>query len=113
MARWESALQAGTILKPSTLAQMAVPIRLRNDSLVQEQDGTQHGLGWDLPPYPGHRVMAHGGDHVSGFTSNFYRFIDHKVGIIILTNLMPLDIGAITKGVAGFYIPALRSSDAH
>jgi hypothetical protein len=52
--------------------------------------------------------MAHGGDHVSGFTANFSRFVDDKVGIIILTNLKTLEIGGITKGVAGFYIPALK-----
>jgi D-alanyl-D-alanine carboxypeptidase len=107
MARWESALEAGTILKLSTLAQMQVPIRLRNDSVVTEGDGTRHGLGWDLPTYQGHRIMAHGGDHVSGFTANFYRFIDDKVGIIVLTNLMPMDIGVMTHRIAGFYIPAL------
>jgi len=108
MARWEIALEAGTILKPATLAQMAVPIKLRGDSVVQERDGTRYGLGWDLPAYQGHRVMSHGGDHVSGFTANFSRFIDDKVGIIVLSNLMPMDIGAITKKVAGFYIPALQ-----
>jgi CubicO group peptidase (beta-lactamase class C family) len=108
MARWESALQAGTILKPSTLAAMEAPIKLRNDSTVQERDGTRYGLGWDLPTYQGRRVMAHGGDHVSGFTANFSRFIDDKVGVVILTNLMPLDIGTITRKVAGFYIPPLR-----
>ena len=108
MARWETALQAGTILKPSALAEMEVPIKLHNDSTVQERDGTRYGLGWDLPTYQGHRVMAHGGDHVSGFTANFSRFVDDKVGIVVLTNLMPLDIGTITRKVAGFYIPALR-----
>jgi D-alanyl-D-alanine carboxypeptidase len=108
MARWESALEAGTILKPSTLAEMVVPTKLRSDSVVQERDGTRYGLGWDLPTYQGHRVMAHGGDHVSGFTANFSRFIDDKLGIIVLANLMPMDVVAITKGVAAFYIPGLR-----
>ena len=107
MAKWEITLERGTILKPSTLAQMAVPIKLKNDSIVQGNDGTRYGLGWDLPTWEGHRVMAHGGDHVTGFTAIFTRFIDDKVAVIILTNLMPLDIGSIAKRVAGFYIPAL------
>ena len=51
--------------------------------------------------------MAHGGDHVSGFTANFARFTDDKLGIIVLTNLMPLDIRTITRTIAGFYVPAL------
>jgi CubicO group peptidase (beta-lactamase class C family) len=104
MARWESALQAGTILKPSTLAQMEVPIKLNNGSIVQGNDGTRYGLGWDLQTYQGHRIMGHGGDHVTGFTSNFSRFTDDKLAVIVLTNLMPLDIGGITRRVAGFYV---------
>jgi CubicO group peptidase (beta-lactamase class C family) len=107
MAKWEIALETGTILKPSTLAQMEVPIKLKNDSIVQMDDGTRFGLGWDLPVYHGHRVVAHGGDHITGFTANFSRFIDDKLAVIILTNLMPLDIGGITRSVAGFYVPAL------
>jgi CubicO group peptidase (beta-lactamase class C family) len=107
MARWEIALEKGTILKPSTLALMAVPIKLKNDSIVQANDGTRYGLGWDLPTFNGHRAMAHGGDHVTGFTANFARFTDDKLAVIVLTNLMPLDIGDITRRIAGFYVPAL------
>jgi D-alanyl-D-alanine carboxypeptidase len=106
MARWEIALEAGTILKPSTLAQMELPVKLNNGSIVQGDDGTRYGLGWDLQTYQGHRIVGHGGDHVTGFTANFSRFIDDKLAVIVLTNLMPLDIGAITRSVAGFYVPA-------
>ena len=106
MARWEIALQTGRILKPSSLTQMAVPIKLKNDSTVQDA-GRRFGLGWDLQTYQGHRIMGHGGDHVTGFTANFARFTDDKLAVIVLTNLMPLDIGAITTRVAGFYVPAL------
>jgi hypothetical protein len=52
-------------------------------------------------------MMGHGGDHVTGFTANFARFTDDKLAVIVLTNLMPLDIGGITRRVAGFYVPAL------
>jgi expansin (peptidoglycan-binding protein) len=33
--------------------------------------------------------------------------IADKLAVIRLTNLMPLDIGGITRSVAGFYVPAL------
>ena len=107
MAKWAIALDAGTVLKPTTLAQMQVPIKLKNDSIVQMNDGTRFGSGWVLPTYNGHRVVAHGGDHITGFTANFSRFIDDKLAVIILTNVMPVDIGTITRRVAGFYIPAV------
>jgi D-alanyl-D-alanine carboxypeptidase len=107
MARWEIALEAGTILKPSTLAQMEVPVKLNNGSIVQVNDGTRYGLGWALQTYQGHHIVGHGGDHVTGFTANFSRFTDDKLAVIVLTNLMPLDIGGIKRRVAGFYVPAL------
>jgi CubicO group peptidase (beta-lactamase class C family) len=107
MARWETGLEAGTIVKTSTLAQMEVPIKLKNDSIVQMNEGTRFGLGWHLQTYQGHRVAGHGGDHLTGFTANFSRFTDDKLAVIVLTNLMPLDIGGITRRVAGFYVPAL------
>src|SRR5688572_23184410 len=107
MARWEIALQAGTILKPSTLAQMEAPIKLTNGSIVQGNDGTRYGLGWELQTHQGHRIVGHGGDHVTGFTTNFSRVTDDRLAVIVLTNLMPLDIGGITRRVAGFYVPAL------
>ena len=106
MAKWEIALENGTILKPAALAQMAVPVELKNDSIAQDPDGTRHGLGWDLPTYQGHRIIAHGGDHVTGFTANFFHFLDDKLGIILLTNGMPVNIGDITRTIAGFYISA-------
>jgi D-alanyl-D-alanine carboxypeptidase len=112
MARWESALEAGTILKPSTLAQMAVPTELNNGSIVQGDDGTRYGLGWEMQTYQGHRIMGHGGDHVTGFTASFSRFPDDKLAVILLTNLMPLDIGGITRTVAGFYVQGLVPAKA-
>jgi hypothetical protein len=57
--------------------------------------------------YQAHRVAGHAGDHLAGFTANFSRFTDDKLAVIVLTNLMPLDIGGITRRVAGFYVPAL------
>ena len=106
MARWEIGLQAGSILKPSTLAQMEVPIKLNDGSVVQEKDGTRYGLGWELQTYQGHRIVRHGGDHVTGFTVNFSRFTDDKLAVIVLTNRMPLNIDDIAKRVAALYVPA-------
>jgi D-alanyl-D-alanine carboxypeptidase len=106
MAQWEIALQAGTIVRPATLARMEVPIRLKNDSVVTENDGRRYGLGWDLRTDQGHRIVGHGGDHVTGFTANFWRFPDDTLAVIVMTNVMPLDIGGITRGVAGLYVSA-------
>jgi CubicO group peptidase (beta-lactamase class C family) len=106
MARFEIGLEAGTIVKPVTLARMEVPIKLKNDSIAQMNDGTRFGLGWALQDFRGHRVAGHGGDHLTGFTAYFARFIDDKMAVIVLTNLTPFDIRGLTNGVAAFYLPA-------
>lgn len=56
--------------------------------------------------------MGHGGDHATGFTANFSRFTDDKLAVIVLSKLMPLYIGSITRRVAGFYVPALIPTKA-
>ena len=68
---------------------MEVPIKLNNDTIAEEKDGTRQGLGWVLQTYQGHRIVWHSGDHVTGFTANFSRFTNDKLAVIVLTNLMP------------------------
>ena len=53
-------------------------------------------------------MMAHGGDHVTGFTANCSRFMDDKLGIVVLANVMPVEgLEGIVRTIAGFYVPEL------
>jgi hypothetical protein len=53
-------------------------------------------------------MMAHGGDHVTGFTANCSRFMDDKLGIVVLANVMPVEgLEGIVRAIAGFYVPEL------
>ena len=53
----------------------------------------------------GHNLVRHGGQ-VRGFRSEFARFVDHRLTIIVLMNMDDVDWQTIVRGVARSYIPA-------
>lgn len=100
LAKWEAALESGTLLKPTTLEQMWTPVKLNN--------GKTHpyGFGWELDPLRNHKQINHGGS-LPGFRAQLARFVDDKVTVIVLTNGDNANAGGITQGIANFYIPGL------
>lgn len=75
--KWNRALDAGKLLKPSSLAAMWASTKL--------PDGTDagYGMGWAVRKLPKHRTVGHSGGNSSGYT----KFLDDGVTIIVLTNL--------------------------
>ena len=100
LAKWDAALDAGTLLKKPTLDQAWTPVKLNN--------GNTHpyGFGWELAPVAGHKQINHGGS-LPGFRSQLTRFIDDKLTVVVLTNGDNANAAAIAIGVANFYIPGL------
>jgi D-alanyl-D-alanine carboxypeptidase len=77
LVKWESALASGKVVNESSLAAMWTPAKLN--------DGTSYpyGFGWEFENAHGHRVITH-----SGMTGTEYtRFPDDKLTVIVLTNL--------------------------
>lgn len=106
LVKWDAALDAGAVVKPSSLAQMWTPVRLN--------DGTSHpyGFGWQVDERRGHRMISH-----TGITGTEYtRFPDDHLTVIVLTNLgrrvgaPSVNAWGLTEGVAGRYIPGLLVS---
>lgn len=100
LAKWDAALNAGTLLKQSTLDQMWTPVKLNN--------GTTHpyGFGWELQPIAGHKQVNHGGS-LPGFRAQLTRFVDDKLTVVVLTNGDNANASGIAIGVANFYLPGL------
>lgn len=103
LAKWEAALAAGRVVKPSSLEQMWTPVRLNSGASYT------YGFGWELGERRGHRMITH-----TGITGTEYtRFPDERLTVVVLTNL-GVRIGAtgvnswgLTKGVAGRFVPGL------
>ena len=100
LAKWDAALYTDRILSDATRRQMWTPVQLN--------DGTSHpyGFGWEIDSsMMGHNLVRHGGQ-VRGLLSEFARFVDHRLTIIVLMNMDDVDWQTIVRGVARFYIPA-------
>jgi D-alanyl-D-alanine carboxypeptidase len=103
LAKWDALLDSDAFLSDVTRRLMWSPVTLNS--------GTTHpyGLGWELDgPLLGRRVVRHGGT-VLGFRSEFVRFVDDRLTIILLMNLHDVDWQTIRRGVAAIHLPAAPS----
>lgn len=81
---------------------MWVPARLNNGT------SASYGLGWVLDEVKGHKRVHHGGS-LPGFRSEFARFTDDKLSVVVLTNSDNANPNSIALGVASIYISGLIS----
>jgi CubicO group peptidase (beta-lactamase class C family) len=100
LAKWEAALANHKILDQTALDQMWTPVKLNSGSTHT------YGFGWELDPVAGHKQIHHGGS-LPGFRSQFARFVDDKITVIVLTNGDNANAGLFALGVANFFIPDL------
>jgi CubicO group peptidase (beta-lactamase class C family) len=93
MLKWDAALNAQMILKPTSYEQLWRPILLN--------DGSTHpyGFGWYLRQVNGRREFCHGGAW-QGFQTYYTRYVDDGLSIVVLTNLAGCDPDRIAKRVA-------------
>ena len=99
LAKWDAVLYTDNILSVPTRRQMWTPVTLN--------DGTSYpyGFGWELGSVKGHKEVHHGGG-IPGFLSEFARFVDDRITIVVLINLDDADVKSIAREIATFYLPA-------
>jgi CubicO group peptidase (beta-lactamase class C family) len=109
LATWDVALAAGKVVTPSSLDAMWTPIKLNSGA------PRPYGFGWEVyRQQHGHRVISHAGSSGTEYT----RFPDDGLTVVVLTNLglrAELDRvnpWGLTFGVAGHFVPELKSSTA-
>ena len=100
LAKLEAALDAPGFLKPESRALMWTPFQLSSGA------NSVYGLGWALDDVQGHKRIRHGGS-LNGFKSEFARFANDRLTVIVLTNLNEAVPNEIAVGVAALYIPSL------
>ena len=104
LAKWDALLYANTILTESDRRQMWTPVQLT--------DGKSHpyGFGWHVETLGGRRVVWHGGG-LPGFVSQFLRFVDDSLTIVVLANGDDVDVAGIAARVALFYLPDAKAAN--
>ena len=100
LAKWDAMLNSDRVLTGSTRRQMWTPVTLN--------DGKSHpyGFGWELASLKDRKQVQHGGS-MPGFRSQFVRFVDDRLTIIVLTNAEDVDRDEIVHGIAALYLPVL------
>lgn len=87
MAKWDAALDAGSLLTPASQALMWTPAPAAVVPPDTYDWGTAYGFGWFLQTLPnGERVVSHSGG-LPGYTSEFIRYRDTRWSVVVLTNL--------------------------
>jgi D-alanyl-D-alanine carboxypeptidase len=102
MAKWDAALGSGKLLKKSSLDQVWAPKKARGGAIAP----SNYGFGWFVDTYHGRRVISHGGG-TPGFSSLFYRFVDDRLSVIVLTNHSDRVIDHLAIDLAGLYVPEI------
>lgn len=103
LARWDRALAQHTLLTAAEMQAALTPVSAPGVELNGKP--AAYGFGWFLDAYNGRRRMYHYGE-TSGFHTNIQRFVDEDLTIIILSNRIDLDPGALALKVADLFAPA-------
>jgi D-alanyl-D-alanine carboxypeptidase len=100
LVKWDAALASDKLLKRAALESMWSPTPLSKGSPAE------YGLGWQVNPVNGHRLVSHGGG-IPGFSTQISRFVDDKLTVIVLTNADGGHASSLAQGIAGRVLPAL------
>jgi len=100
LAKWDAFFNSTTLIAPSSRKLMLTPITLNNHTPVD------YGFGWYVDRLFGHTRIHHDGQF-PGFRSDYERFVDDKLTVIILANADNESVESLAIKVAGFYAPSL------
>ncbi len=105
MIRWDNAMrEKKIILKKESWELLWTPFIKMSD---KADNKTFYGFGWIVDEYKGHKVIMHGGAN-TGFRSQYDRFVNDGLSIIILTNTDEAIPAKITRALADYYFRSKR-----
>jgi len=102
LAKWDELLDLDSVLSRSNRKLMWTPATLNDKTLVD------YGFGWYVDSFLGRARIHHDGQF-PGFRSDFERFEDDKLTVIVLANLDNASLASLAIKIAGFYAPALAT----
>jgi len=96
MVKWDAALRARKLLKPSSYDAWWTPMKLSDGS------STHYGFGWFLESAGREKLIEHTGQW-QGFMSHIARYVDEDLTVIVFANLEDGDTKKIAHAVAEMY----------
>jgi D-alanyl-D-alanine carboxypeptidase len=100
MIKWEKVIREGKIiLKKDNWEKLWQPyIKTSDDAASKEY----YGFGWEINEYNGHKYIVHDGANM-GFRSDFARYVNDGLSIIILTNTDEADPQLVVNSLVDYY----------
>jgi CubicO group peptidase (beta-lactamase class C family) len=100
LAKWDAALEAGTLVPRARLEQMWTPVKLNDGKTAP------YGFGWFVMSANGHRLIEHEGAW-QGFNANISRYVDDHLTVIVMANLKSAKTQMMSHRIAGMFLPAV------
>jgi D-alanyl-D-alanine carboxypeptidase len=107
LVKWNLALDEEKVLKRATLDQMWSAAKLADGKDFRFGGTSGYAHGWVVDDRPGHKSVGHSG----GGSTAYWRFLDDKLTVIVLTNLQGSDPDSLAQGVAALYVPELAPGE--
>jgi CubicO group peptidase (beta-lactamase class C family) len=85
MIKWDSIQRLGYVLTLKDWKKMWTDTVKTNGSMGVSFSWNYYGYGWGVGKIHGHNLVAHGG-YTPGFTTEYWKFMDDSLSIILLTN---------------------------
>jgi D-alanyl-D-alanine carboxypeptidase len=101
LAKWDSILCSNRLLSAVSKKRMWTAMKLSDGQI------THYGFGWFVDSVNNHLRIHHDGG-VPGFRSDFERFPDDKLTVIVLTNVGSANAERIAQTIAGFFMQELK-----
>jgi CubicO group peptidase (beta-lactamase class C family) len=102
LAKWDTFMYVHSPLSVANRGQMVTPVKLN------DQTSAGYGFGCFVDSFLGRRRIYHDGQY-PGFRSDYERFEDDKLSVIVLSNWGSSSVESLAIKVAGFYAPALTT----
>jgi len=99
MIKWDAAITHHALLSRALQQQTWTPV-------LADGISTHYGFGWWADEVRGHRRVRHGGSE-PGWRTEYTRFVDDHVDVIVLANGASIRPDDVAVEVAGHYIPGL------
>ena len=100
LVKWDAALRAHRLLPKESLERMAAPATLPSGNT------TRYGFGWWTDELAHHPRVRHGGES-SGYRTEYSRFPDDGISVIVLANGESARPDSIAVQVASQFVPSL------
>jgi CubicO group peptidase (beta-lactamase class C family) len=96
LAKWDTFLDSDSTLSPASRKLVWTPVTLNDKTSVD------YGFGWNMDSFLGHSRIHHEGQF-PGFRSDYERFDDGKLTVIVLANCDDASVESLAIKLAGFY----------